>query len=207
MKTMTIEEFCSTHHACAEGRIWATDNCKTMQQAWETARPKWTVWIATRVGVLMARELRLFAVWVARQVQHLLDDPRSIKALEVVERFANGEATIEELKAARAAAWAARRAAAASARAAAWAAAWAARRYVEAAELPAEVAAEAAWAATGLDAESACKASELAAEAAALHARAVELTARRGAAEVVAQTAHAQWLRENTTPNFNHPCQ
>ena len=73
------------------------------------------------------REIRLFAVDCARQVQHLMTDPRSLAALDVAERFANGLATSEELDAARAAAWAA----ADAARDAAWAAAdaaWAAAR-------------------------------------------------------------------------------
>ena len=53
------------------------------------------------------REKRLYAVWCARQVKHLLIDQRSLNALEVAERFARGRATREELAAARAAAWAA----------------------------------------------------------------------------------------------------
>ena len=53
------------------------------------------------------REWRLFAVWCARQVQHLMIDPRSITALDVAERFANGQATADELAAAGDAAWAA----------------------------------------------------------------------------------------------------
>jgi len=61
------------------------------------------------------KEIRLYAVWCARQVQHLMRDPRSRAALDVAERYANGEATAEELDAARAVA-----------RDAAWAAAWAA---------------------------------------------------------------------------------
>ena len=50
------------------------------------------------------REGRLFAVWCARQVQHLMKDPRSLTALDVAERFANGLATQEEFDAAGAAA-------------------------------------------------------------------------------------------------------
>lgn len=46
------------------------------------------------------RELRLFAVWCARQVQHLMTDRRSINALDVAERHANGQATDSELHAA-----------------------------------------------------------------------------------------------------------
>ena len=60
------------------------------------------------------KEIRLFAVECARQVQHLMADPRSLAAIDVAERFANGLATSEELDAA----WEA-------ARVAAWAAAWA----------------------------------------------------------------------------------
>ena len=62
------------------------------------------------------KELRLYAVWCARQVQHLMTDQRSIEALDVAEAYANGTATDEKLAAARdaarAAAWAAARAAA-----------------------------------------------------------------------------------------------
>ena len=73
------------------------------------------------------REIRLFAVWCARQVQHLMTDKRSVDALDVAERFANGKATEKELAAAWDAAWAAASAAAsAAARAAAWDAASAA---------------------------------------------------------------------------------
>jgi hypothetical protein len=73
------------------------------------------------------KEIRLFMVWCARQVQHLMTDPRSLAALDVAESFANGVATQGELAAAwdaaGAAAWAA---AGAAAGAAAWAAAGAA---------------------------------------------------------------------------------
>ena len=72
------------------------------------------------------REMRLFAVGCARSVQHLMNDPRSVAALDVAERYANGEATDADLSAARAAAGAA--AAWAAAGDAAWAAAWAAAR-------------------------------------------------------------------------------
>ncbi|VBR19178.1 hypothetical protein [Burkholderia pseudomallei] len=85
------------------------------------------------------RDLRLFAVWCARQVEHLMEDQRSKDALNVAERFANGEATDEERAAAWDAAWAAARAAA---RAAAWAAARAAAR-----DAAGDAAWDAAWAA------------------------------------------------------------
>ena len=84
------------------------------------------------------KEIRLYAVWCARQVQHLIKDPRSLVALDVAERFANGEATKEELAEAEAAArGAALDAALDAARVAAWGAAggaaggaaWAAARF------------------------------------------------------------------------------
>lgn len=46
------------------------------------------------------REMRLYAIWCARQVQNLMTDPRSISALDVAERFARGRATYQELSAA-----------------------------------------------------------------------------------------------------------
>lgn len=50
------------------------------------------------------REKRLYAVWCAREVQYLMKDPRSVTALEVAERYANGAASNDELAAAMAAA-------------------------------------------------------------------------------------------------------
>ena len=52
-------------------------------------------------------EIRLFAVWCARQVAHLMTDERSLKALDVAEAYARGEAGEEELDAALATSWAA----------------------------------------------------------------------------------------------------
>lgn len=73
---------------------------------------------------------RRYAVWCARQVQHLMADKRSVAALDVAERHANGQATDDDLAAARAAAWEATKAAtaarAAQAARAATLAAWAA---------------------------------------------------------------------------------
>jgi len=124
------------------------------------------LWVLCRNDFMTDKELRLYAVWCARKVQHLMKDERSTNALDVVERFANGEADQQELDvalaaagpAARATTWvtagaaalasavaAARAAALASARAAAWAAAGAAAR-------------AAAWAAAGAAARVAARA-------------------------------------------------
>ena len=47
-----------------------------------------------------AKEWRLFAVWCARQVEHLNPDPRVKAAIDTAERYANGDATNDELAAA-----------------------------------------------------------------------------------------------------------
>ena len=47
-----------------------------------------------------SREWRLFAVWCAEQVQPLMKDERSLDAIDVARKFAEGEATQEELNAA-----------------------------------------------------------------------------------------------------------
>ena len=58
------------------------------------------------------KEMRLYAVWCARQVQHLMTDQKGIEVIDVAERYAHGQATRDELRAARAAsidaAWAAK---------------------------------------------------------------------------------------------------
>jgi hypothetical protein len=139
------------------------------------------------------REIRLFAVWCARRVQHHMTDPRSVAALDVAERFARGEASDAELEAARglaAAAWAAAWAAAAAARAAAAALAaageWAAAALAAAGEwAAAALAAAGEWAAAALAA-----AGEWAAAAAARAAAAAEWADRN-----TERTAQAEELR------------
>lgn len=95
------------------------------------------------------KEIRLYVVWCARQVQHLMTDKRSLKALDVAESFANGAATAAELAATRVAAGDA----AEIARAAAWEATWAAAGV--AARAAAEAAVAATWAAAWDSAEAA----------------------------------------------------
>jgi hypothetical protein len=55
-----------------------------------------TLWCC-RVEPQYEKEWRLFTVWCARQVEHLLTDPRSIHAVDTAERYALGTATEEEL--------------------------------------------------------------------------------------------------------------
>ena len=107
MSEMTIKKFAKKHGACKDSVKWALEHCKSMREAWDTIKAEDVVWIATRPGVLTDKEQRLFACWSVRLVWHLLADPRSRNAVEVSERYANGEATDEELAAASAAAYAA----------------------------------------------------------------------------------------------------
>ena len=99
----TIAEFCERHDSCFEGRDWAIANCRDGAEAWDKLPGEWFVWLATREGVLDNRTLRRFGCWSVRQIWHLLTDERSRNAVEVAERHADGNATDEELAAARAA--------------------------------------------------------------------------------------------------------
>jgi hypothetical protein len=195
-----IKDFCEKHGACREGQEWALANCKSMQEVWDTSRPEYLIWVATRHGVLTDRELRLFACWSVRQIWHLLKDERSKNAVEVAERYAIGDATETELAAAAAAAnaaWAAAAAAAnaAAAAAAAWAAAanaaWAAARADARADAWAD-----AWAAAWAAARAAAR------DAAWAAARAAARDAAWAAARAAARAAQAEYLHKNCTPNF-----
>ena len=136
MNALQFAEYLKSINACDPACKWQEG--KDLETVWNTCeRGDWMIWLLVNSeNEVTDRELRLIAVKCARQVQHLMKDERSINALDVAERFANGEATQEELTAA----WAAARAAA---RAASWAAAGAA------AGDAARDAARAAWAGDG----------------------------------------------------------
>ena len=112
------------------------------------------------------REIRLMACDFAESTVHLANDECCNNAIAVSRRYANGEATQEELKEARVAARAAARVAAS---AEASAAAWAAARVAASAEASAAASAEAreaASAAASAEASAAAWAAEWAARAA-----------------------------------------
>jgi len=182
---ISIEEFCDLSGACDVGRDWALANCSDMSDVWAKLKRDWLLWVATQQGVLTDRELRLFAVFCARQVKHLLTDQRSIDAIDTAERYALGQATAEELAAARIAASAAARDAGDDT-----------YRAANAAAKAKVAAADAAAAAHSRRAVTAASAAAAAADAAKAAASAWAVTAASAAA------AQSDWLRENTRPNF-----
>ena len=109
-----IEQFCIKNNACAACREWALANCASMAEVWDKAKPEWLIWVATLPGVLDDITLRLYACRCVRYtplsdgrtVWDMLTDERSRNAVVVSERYARGEASLTELEAARAAAWA-----------------------------------------------------------------------------------------------------
>jgi len=144
--------------ACPEAAAWA-ETQPDLATAWNACeRGDWMLWLAGRVAV-KREDVVLAACACARtalvHVQAGEDRPRV--AIETAERWARGEATLNEVRAAAGAAWAAwaaaeaaRAAEAAGATRAAWAAAEAARAAeaaAGAAGAAAEAAAGAAWAA------------------------------------------------------------
>ena len=78
----------------------------------------------TRSAPEYDKQWRLFAVWCAREVQHLLSDKPSLDAINVSEKFANGLVTKKELEEAREEAmWVASHSASYAPKYAAWSAA------------------------------------------------------------------------------------
>jgi len=187
-----MKEFLKKHSACEEGFKWAVKNCKTMQEVWDTVKPEWLTWLATRPGVLTDRELYEFALWSAQQVEHLMEDERSKNALLIRRKWLDGEASNEEMNAAKSAARDATGSATGSAT-------WSAPLEWSVADSAARLSAgSAAWAT-----ESAAGSAWSAAVSAAVSVRLAELAVESAReAEKLARSSQADWLRGNTKPNF-----
>ena len=128
------------------------------------------------------RVWRLYTIWCARQVQYLMIDQRSLDALDVAERYANGQATDKELSAA----WAAAKDA--------WAAAkdaWAVTKDAWIAEDTARKAALAVRNAAGVVAR------VIAGDTAGVVAQAVAEIAAWAARKTTRDTEAATWVAEN----------
>lgn len=61
------------------------------------------IWLLCNKLYMSERDMRLFAVWCAREAMKLVEypDPRSVTACNIAEKYARGEATEEELTDAR----------------------------------------------------------------------------------------------------------
>lgn len=118
------------HSPCAEGweklldslgKTKADDEPLEFEHILESNGLDHALWALRALSPEDAWIVRKYAVCCARRVERLMKDERSINALNVAALHARGEATDEDLAAARDAAWAA-------ARDAAWSAAWNAER-------------------------------------------------------------------------------
>lgn len=161
--------------ACLPALEWVATQ-KDYKDAWQNCeRGDWMLWLAKKLKV-DDRKLTLAKFKCANQVRHLLEDQRSLAALDAAERYGNGEITREELNAAVAAAVVV----AANAVAAAYAAAYAA---VDAAAATAAATAAAV----------AVAANAVAAAAAAAYTAAADVADAAAAATYVADTADAAY--------------
>ena len=125
---------CSKRRSCAMkllGITVASDDPITYAQLLDVLGLDDALWCC-RAEPDLAPLWRRYAVWCARQVQHLMADPRSVAALDVAERHAAGQASDDELSAAWSAAWSAAgstQATSAARSATAWSAARSAARH------------------------------------------------------------------------------
>jgi len=132
---MKTADFLRKHHYCRKCAEWALSISDDMADVWDAMikqnRHNWLLWAAIQPGVFSDTVVRKLACRFVREtpigdgtVWDLLEDERSRKAVEVAERYADGNATDAELFAAYTAACAAADAAACIATgSAAWAAA------------------------------------------------------------------------------------
>jgi hypothetical protein len=109
----TPEQFCNATYTCENGKKYALTQ-PNMAMVWHNCpRANWLLWIADTVDCMPDdKTLRSFAVWCVREtplkdgrkVFDLLTDDRSKNALVIAEQYAMGNATQQELFAARVAA-------------------------------------------------------------------------------------------------------
>ena len=109
--------------ACSEGRVWALANCTKLREVWEKCpRADWMLWMLKKMGLydqsvsrFLVKMLREQPIGLGKTLFDLLTDESSRTCVDMLEKFLDGKATIEELKKARSAAADAAAAAAANA--------------------------------------------------------------------------------------------
>ncbi len=112
MKTMTVKEFKRLRPCYPDSWIKTIVGNKEVWNALEVLKldnvpAEDRLWAVIRQQFLDDKTLRLFAVWCARQIEYLMNDVRSLDAIDVAERYANGKATDKELNTASNNAWSA----------------------------------------------------------------------------------------------------
>ena len=111
----TLNALLTRLDACREAKKWAQAQ-PDLATAWKNCRRSdWMLWLLDAIDYEDSKNYRLIACACVRdtpladgrKVWDLLNDERSRNAVEVVERFAVGDATEQDRAAAQAAAWAA----------------------------------------------------------------------------------------------------
>jgi hypothetical protein len=95
-------------HPCYDPSKFITDENEELpvkdwiQKYRDVVPAKDILWLLLRKEFLSEKDLRLFAVWCAREALKLVENPdeRIVEACNVAEKYANGEATMDELDAA-----------------------------------------------------------------------------------------------------------
>ena len=82
--------------ACSDARVWVATQ-RNYKEAWQNCeRGDWMLWLAKALNV-DDRKLTLAKYHCVNQVRHLMEDQRSIDALNAALKYANGEINEDEL--------------------------------------------------------------------------------------------------------------
>ena len=107
----TLKEFLKKKRACEDGYLFAKD--LTLEEFLATChRGDWILWLFAKSNPKSIRELTLAKGHCVNTVRHLMEDERSLRAVDVAIEFGEGRATKKELDSAYVAASAADAAAA-----------------------------------------------------------------------------------------------
>lgn len=94
----TIQEWASAHNACAEARAWIIG--KTWEEVYAKCdKASWLIWVFARTQPDKRLVVRA-AGTIANTVRHLMQDPRSIAAVDAALAYGRGEIGYRELNAA-----------------------------------------------------------------------------------------------------------
>jgi regulator of protease activity HflC (stomatin/prohibitin superfamily) len=100
-QAMTFNQYLKSVNACKPNVEWAVN--KTIEEVVATChRGDWLLWLAKKCDIGL-QPLTLVKGHCANTVRHLMNDERSIRAVDVAIAFGEGKATREELDAAHAA--------------------------------------------------------------------------------------------------------